>query len=505
MRSRPVSLLLLLTAAGAAWLPGSQLPGRTHVSDAAVARRVPQLMAVAEMAPPSISEEPPEPSGVTEDTVGVLLLNLGGPDTLENVEPFLYNLFSDPEIVTLPSWLEWGNGILAKIISTSRAPQSREGYETSFEKWEAFPGSEEIRSVRSGAPQLATTQVQGQRIEAALAARGIKAKSYIAMRYWSPYTSDALAAIKADGIQRMVVLPLYPQFSISTSGSSLRQLEREFYADQTLRQVRNVVIPAWYNREGYVNALAKLLAAKCDLHADKPGGSSAPHVFFSAHGLPTKYVSDLGDPYQKQTEATVSFVMSRMRQLGYANNHSLAYQSKVGPVEWMRPYTDETIIELAERGVKSLVVVPISFVSEHIETLEEIDEEYMEVAMEAGITDWQRVPALGLEPSFIDDLAEAVVEVLPRIEEPPKSDINEGRPVSLRVVNDLVQLRSKEEEIEYGPVRYEVRRTGFTPKAELINGRIAMAAITVASIYSYVDGSLYETILDGRLPYASWL
>ena len=151
------------------------------------------------------------------------------------------------------------------------------------------------------------------------------------------------------------------------------------------------------------------------------------------------------------------------------------------------------------------MVVPISFVSEHIETLEEIDVEYQEVAEEAGITCWERVPAVALEPSFIEDLAEAVVEVLPRIEEPPRSDIDDGRPVSLRVVNDLVQLRSKEEEIEYGPVRYEVRRVGFTPKAEIINGRIAMAAITAASIYSYFDGTLLNTILDGRIPYATWL
>ena len=122
-----------------------------------------------------------------------------------------------------------------------------------------------------------------------------------------------------------------------------------------------------------------------------------------------------------------------------------------------------------------------------------------------GITSWQRVPALGLDESFIEDLADAVVEVLPRIEEPPQSDINEGRPVSLRVVNDLVQLRSKEEAIEYGPVRYEVRRVGFTPKAELINDRIAMAAITIAGISSYWDGSLLTAILDGRLPYTSWL
>lgn len=158
-------------------------------------------------------------------------------------------------------------------------------------------------------------------------------------------------------------------------------------------------------------------------------------------------------------------------------------------------------------GVDSLVVVPVAFVSEHIETLEEIDGEYQEVAREAGIRDWERVPALAVDPDFIEDLAEAVVEVLPRLAAPPISAINEGRPVSLRVVNDLVQLRSKEGEIEYGPVAYDgkVKRVGLTPRAELINGRIAMAAITIASVYSWFDGTLIATIMDGRIPYLDWL
>jgi ferrochelatase len=297
----------------------------------------------------------------------------------------------------------------------------------------------------------------------------------------------------------VVVLPLYPQFSISTSGSSLRELERRFYADQTLRQVRNVVIPAWYNRAGYVAAQAALVAKKVDLD---PRGRDAPHVFFSAHGLPKKYIDTLADPYKMQMEATVERVMAEMRRMGYANEYTLAYQSKVGPVEWLKPYTDDSIRELAAAGVDSLVVVPIAFVSEHIETLEEIDGEYQELAREAGVVHWQRVPALGVQPEFIDDLADAVVEVLPRIEAPPTSAINEGRPVSLRVVNDLVQLRSKEEAIEYGPVRYEVRRTGFTPNAELINGRIAMSAITLACLWSLYDGTLVSDVVAGRLPFA---
>lgn len=130
--------------------------------------------------------------------------------------------------------------------------------------------------------------------------------------------------------------------------------------------------------------------------------------------------------------------------------------------------------------------------------------EYAELAHESGITGWERVPALGLEPDFINDLAGAVVDALPQTIESPQSIINEGRPVSLRVVNDLVQLRGKDMQIEYGPVRYEVRRTGFTPNAEVINGRIAMAAITCASLLSYSQGTLWSTVLEGRVPFSTW-
>ena len=195
-----------------------------------------------------------------------------------------------------------------------------------------------------------------------------------------------------------------------------------------------------------------------------------------------------------------------MRALGYSNKYTLAYQSRVGPVEWLQPYTDDKIRELAKDGVRDIVVVPISFVSEHIETLEEIDVEYKELAEECGITGWERVPALGLEQDFIDDLAVAVVEALPQLEQRPLREIDEGRPVSLRVVNDLVDLRSKDEiSIEYGPVRYKKQgRAGFTPQSELINGRIAMAAITAASALSINQGTFWGEVLEGKLPFGWW-
>lgn len=357
-----------------------------------------------------------------ENKLGVILLNLGGPDSLDAVEPFLYNLFSDSDVINFPDFLQWLKVPFGYLISKTRAPQSRAKY----------------ASIGGSSPQLSITEAQGRAIEAALAERGVPAKSYIAMRYWSPFTSDALKAIKADGVKRVVVLPLYPQFSVSTTASSLRVLEQEISVDPQLQEVSSIVIPTWYNREGYINALARLVAEKCDL---SPNGKTVPHVIFSAHGLPTDFVEQNADPYQRQTEATVDLTTKRLRDLGYTNNCTLSYQSRVGPVEWLRPYTDDKIRQLAAEGVREIVVVPVSFVSEHIETLEELDMEYREVAEEAGITGWQRVPALGLSQDFIDDLAEAVIEVLPSIEEPPNSYLNDGKPVALRIINDLVKRK----------------------------------------------------------------
>jgi ferrochelatase len=337
------------------------------------------------------AEGPPGAPGA--EKVGVLLLNLGGPDTLDDVQPFLYNLFADPDIINLPDMMKWFQKPLAMMISHYRVEKSREAY----------------ASIGGGSPQRKITEAQGRALEEALKERGVNAKAYVGMRYWAPFTSDALAAMKRDGIERLVVLPLYPQFSISTSGSSLRELETLEAAEPALR-LPKATIQEWYNRPGYINALAKLIAAKCDLyHSDR----TKPRVFFSAHGVPERYVHVLNDPYQRQIEETVSLVMARLKEMGYTNDHTLAYQSKVGPVTWLQPYTEDAIEDLAAQGEKALVVVPISFVSEHIETLEEIDMEYAEVAKEAGITWWERVPALGTDPTFIKDLASAVVEVLP--------------------------------------------------------------------------------------------
>ena len=340
-----------------------------------------------------------DPSGSRKDErVGVLLLNLGGPECLEDVQPFLYNLFADPDIIRLPALLRFLQAPLAALLSTNRAPKSREAYE----------------SIGGGSPLRRITDEQAAAIQRAMAAKGEKdAKVYVGMRYWKPFTEDAVAQIKKDGITKLIVLPLYPQFSISTSGSSLRLLEQMFQDDDYLAsELEHVVIPSWYQRPGYVKSMAKLIVDELRNEARGFEADEKPVVFFSAHGVPVSYVEQAGDPYKEEMEQCVKLIVDELRSMGVENEHVLAYQSRVGPVEWLKPYTDDVIRQMGADGVKSMVAVPVSFVSEHIETLEEIDMEYRELAEESGIERWGRAPALDTDQTFIDDLADACLESL---------------------------------------------------------------------------------------------
>jgi protoporphyrin/coproporphyrin ferrochelatase len=319
--------------------------------------------------------------------VGVLLLNLGGPERIEDVGPFLYNLFSDPEIIRLP--IPALQKPLAWLISTLRSGKSQEAY----------------RSIGGGSPLRRITDQQARELQSELRQRQVQATTYVAMRYWHPFTESAVADIKADAVDEVVVLPLYPHFSISTSGSSFRELQRLRQADPAFSRLPIRCIRSWYDHPGYVLAMAELSAREVQECNDP----TTARIFFSAHGVPKSYVEEAGDPYQQHIEACTDLIMTELaRQLGHGNPFTLAYQSRVGPVEWLQPYTDEALVELGEQGVKELVVVPISFVSEHIETLEEIDIEYREIATEAGITTFRRVPALDTYPTFIRGLADLV-------------------------------------------------------------------------------------------------
>jgi ferrochelatase len=323
--------------------------------------------------------------------VGVLLLNLGGPERIQDVGPFLYNLFSDPEIIRLP--IPALQKPLAWLISTLRSGKSQEAY----------------RSIGGGSPLRRITEQQARELQSTLRQRGVEATSYVAMRYWHPFTESAVADIKADAVDEVVVLPLYPHFSISTSGSSFRELQRLRQADPTFHRLPIRCIRSWFDHPGYIEAMADLIATEVRA-CNQP---ATAHIFFSAHGVPKSYVEDAGDPYQKEIQACTDLIMRRLEEkLGHANPFTLAYQSRVGPVEWLKPYTEDALRELGEQGVKDLVVVPISFVSEHIETLEEIDIEYREIATEAGIAHFRRVPALDTDPTFIAGLADLVQEAM---------------------------------------------------------------------------------------------
>ncbi|GJY26588.1 ferrochelatase-2, chloroplastic-like protein [Tanacetum coccineum] len=330
---------------------------------------------------------------VEEEKVGVLLLNLGGPETLNDVQPFLYNLFADPDIIRLPRLFQFLQRPLAKLISTLRAPKSKEGY----------------ASIGGGSPLRKITDEQADALKMALEAKEVPANVYVAMRYWYPFTEEAVQQIKKDKITRLVVLPLYPQYSISTTGSSVRVLQSLFSEDKTLSRLPVAIIQSWYQREGYVKSMADLIQKELESF----GSPEEVMIFFSAHGVPETYVRDAGDPYKDQMEECIYLIMQELKARGVDNDHKLAYQSRVGPVQWLKPYTDEVLVELGKGGVKSLLAVPVSFVSEHIETLEEIDMEYKELALESGVENWGRVPALGCTSTFITDLADAVIEALP--------------------------------------------------------------------------------------------
>ncbi|KAL8246305.1 hypothetical protein R6Q59_007521 [Mikania micrantha] len=397
-------------------------------------------------------------SFVNDGKIGVLLLNLGGPETLDDVQPFLFNLFADPDIIRLPRLFRFLQKPLAQFISVARAPKSKEGY----------------ASIGGGSPLRQITDAQATELRKALYEKNVPAEVYVGMRYWHPFTEEAIEQIKKDGVNKLVVLPLYPQFSISTSGSSLRLLESIFREDEYLVNMQHTVIPSWYQREGYIKSMADLIEKELKTF----NNPEKVMIFFSAHGVPLAYVEEAGDPYKAEMEECVDLIMEELERRKINNQYTLAYQSRVGPVEWLKPYTDQTIIELGEKGVKSLLAVPISFVSEHIETLEEIDVEYKELALESGIKEWGRVPALGCEPTFIRDLADAVIESLPYVGAMAVSNLEARQSlVPLGSVEELLATYDSQRRELPAPVT--VWEWGFTKSAETWNGRAAMLAVIV--------------------------
>lgn len=314
--------------------------------------------------------------------LGVLLFNLGGPDDLASVEPFLRNLFSDREIIELP-FGAWAQPLLARLIAKLRGPSVRRNY----------------ASIGGGSPQLRLTREQAAALQERLARDGRAVEVAVAMRYWQPDTETALAELERAGVRRIVTLTLYPHYSTATTGSSRRELERVLARPRWQGRFEVSGIDAWPDDPCYLDALADTVRRGLD--GFPPERREHVVILFSAHGLPERFV-ERGDPYVEHTQATRLGVLER---LGVPNRQLLAFQSRTGPVRWIGPGTDEVLRRLGGEGVREVLVVPISFVSDHIETLYELDQLFADEARRAGIVDYRRSEALNSHPLFIEALA----------------------------------------------------------------------------------------------------
>jgi ferrochelatase len=327
---------------------------------------------------------------MSKETVGVVLLNLGGPDTLDAVEPFLNNLFNDPDIIDFPGSFLFRRG-LAKLISSRRAPRVAGQY----------------KEIGGGSPLKAHTLRQAELLEANLNEH-FPARVYTAMRYWHPFTVEALDAIERDGIERVVLLPLYPQFSKATTVSSVKEWKKQFGKRSGLSGLKWSLIEKYHDHPTYIDAFIERIEEGLErFDEDRRAGV---HILFSAHGTPMKLVRQ-GDPYSHQIKETVDAVIERGN---ITHDWSLCYQSKVGPQKWLTPSTPDTIVSLAGEGVRDMLVVPIAFASDHLETLYEVGIEFRRLATENGVETFEVTEGLNDSPRFIDALTELVLTEIRR-------------------------------------------------------------------------------------------
>jgi len=308
--------------------------------------------------------------------LGVVLFQLGGPDSLESIEPFLYNLFCDPDIIDFPL-ARIARHPLARLIASTRARHVAHHY----------------AEIGGRSPILEHTTRQAAALEAALGA-DFDARVVVAMRYWHPFTEEAIALLEHHRPDAVVLLPLYPQYSKTTTGSSLNEWRRRFQPAGWAPRVET--IEEFHQDGAYLDTVVEAV------NATLAGTDSADVDFvFSAHSVPVAVV-ERGDPYQRQIERTVELVWQRG---GWPGRRRVCYQSKVGASKWLRPSMHETLDRLAAEHRRHVVVVPISFVSDHVETLHEIAIEHRQQARRLGIEDYRMVPGLNDSPSFIAALA----------------------------------------------------------------------------------------------------
>jgi ferrochelatase len=315
----------------------------------------------------------------SDKPTGLVVLNMGGPDSLRAVRPFLYQLFSDRELIQLPAGALLQKPFAA-LISRLRAPKVRLNY----------------AQIGGKSPQLewTTRQVEGVAREL-----GPQFRPYVAMRYWAPRADEAVQRMRADGIEQAVVLSLYPHYTGATTGSSLNDFARAVQHHHP--RLRYTVIREWYDWPGYLDALANRVREGLEKFHEMTRDEVT--ILFSAHALPQKFI-DRGDPYLEHVQATVRGVMERIGDQPW----TLAFQSRSGPVQWMEPDTVDELDRLGRERVPGVLIVPVSFVSDHIETLQEIDFEYRLHAEKVGIPRFERAPSLNDQPDFISALADLV-------------------------------------------------------------------------------------------------
>jgi len=339
--------------------------------------------------------------------VGVVLFQLGGPDSLAAVEPFLYNLFCDPDIIDFP-FSRLGRRALARLISKTRAKKAAHHY----------------AAIGDGSPIRRFTEQQASALEARLLREGVDARCVVAMRYWHPFTAEAIAQLQDAEVDQVVLLPLYPQYSSTTTGSSLNEWQRQWESTIPI-----FCVAPFYRNPLYIAAIVERID---EALARFPHPPAVPLVF-SAHGVPVSVI-EKGDPYQRQIEETVDLVME---QGGWtnSNDHRLCYQSKVGASRWLEPSLRQTLRQLAEEKRGEVCIVPISFVSDHVETLGEIDHHARQEARLLGIERFEMTRGLNDSPTFIRALA---ASVLAAIGEPEATiiDDREREPVAPSMVAD---------------------------------------------------------------------
>ncbi len=312
----------------------------------------------------------------------VVLLNLGGPDSISAVEPFLFNLFKDKDIFKIP----FGQKLFARIISKMRAPKVRKKYE----------------EIGGASPINLWTEIQRSMLRKKLSEEFLNIDVYAAMRYWKPAIKDVAIHVSNKDYDKIVLLPLYPHYSSTTTGSSFNQWKRYYKGDFS----RLIFVNDYFDDETYILALNKRIdetLLKFPVQVRKK-----TQFLFSAHGTPLSLVKN-GDPYNDQIKKTVSCVM-KMRK--FSHEHHLCYQSKVGPVKWLRPFADETIKTLAAQDKKNILIIPVSFVSDHIETLHELNIEYRKIAEESGIENFIVMKGLNDSETFVSALNKILVRHL---------------------------------------------------------------------------------------------